>query len=38
MEIAHPRNWLEPKAVVRVASLFSPDLFHPLLAFLQRHL
>jgi hypothetical protein len=39
MEIAdHPRNGLEPKAVARVAFLFPPDLFHPLLAFLQRHL
>jgi hypothetical protein len=38
-EIAgHPRNGLEPKAIARVASLFPPDLFHPLLAFLQRHL
>jgi hypothetical protein len=39
MEIAGlPRNGLEPKAVASVASLFPPDLFHPLLAFLQRHL
>jgi hypothetical protein len=39
MEIAdHPRNGLEPKAVARVAFLFPPDLFPPLLAFLQRHL
>jgi hypothetical protein len=28
----------EPKAVARVAFLFPPDFFHPLLAFLQRHL
>ena len=39
MEIAGlPRNGLEPKVVASVASLFPPDLFHPLLAFLQRHL
>jgi hypothetical protein len=34
----HLRNRLEPKAVAHVASLFPPYLFHPLLAFLQRHL
>jgi hypothetical protein len=34
----HRRNGLEPRAGARVASLFPPDLFHPLLAFLQRHL